>query len=44
MSVIEVEKMEEEMFLGFCKVKGVLKEEFKKKFNWELKDVFGEFI
>ena len=44
MSVTEAEKMEEEMFLGLRKTKGVSKEEFKKKFNRELKDVFGEPI
>ncbi|MGG3194513.1 radical SAM family heme chaperone HemW [Priestia aryabhattai] len=43
-SVTEAEKMEEEMFLGLRKTKGVSKEEFKKKFNRELKDVFGEPI
>lgn len=43
-SVTEAEKMEEEMFLGLRKTKGVSKEEFKQKFNRELKDVFGEPI
>lgn len=36
------EKMEEEMFLGLRKTKGVSLETFKEKFSVEMKDVFGE--
>ncbi|MBA2173540.1 oxygen-independent coproporphyrinogen III oxidase [Halobacillus locisalis] len=38
------EKMEEEMFLGLRKTEGVSISEFKKKYEKEMMDVFGEAI
>ncbi|WP_181833044.1 radical SAM family heme chaperone HemW [Bacillus taeanensis] len=40
----ENEKMEEEMFMGLRKIKGVSKNEFKKKYNKSIYDVFGEQV
>lgn len=38
------EKMEEEMFLGLRKTKGVSLETFKSKFSVEMKEIFGESL
>jgi oxygen-independent coproporphyrinogen III oxidase len=38
------EKMEEEMFMGLRKIKGVSKTDFKKKYKISLHEVFGEEI
>lgn len=43
-TVTKVEKMEEEMFLGLRKIKGVSKERFHEKFSLSLEDVFGKQI
>lgn len=42
--VSKVEKMEEELFLGLRKTKGVSKKKFEEKFSCNLEDVFGKQI
>ena len=40
----EKEDMEEFMFLGLRMIKGISKEEFKKRFNKNIEDVYGKVI